>query len=163
MYKIFNFIFAFTLLFFPVCIFAQQPAKPASVEERQKEMEKQYQEMKNKQEKMQEEQLERLKRQNPQLYKERKAALDNQAKIDSIVFSFRQGKISASEAERQLYPLIKESMQGEIDVLPKNIERLEKQLEFLKKTQKNPDLLIKKRIDEMLGKASHTPEEVIYR
>lgn len=141
------------LLFSSGSIFAQQPPTP---EKMQKDMEKMSQER----QKRQQEELERLKKENPQLYQQRKEALEKQEKINSILSYFREGRISASQAESQLYPLIREEIKAEMSGLESRIERLEKELEFLKKAKNNPDLLIKRRIDLMLGRIAPENRDV---
>jgi vacuolar-type H+-ATPase subunit I/STV1 len=136
-------------------VFAQKPPSP---EQMQKETEKMRREI----DKIQQQELERLKKENPEAYQQRKDALDIQAKINEIVSSFRSGKISASQAESQLYPLVKSSLQDSINNLGAQIERLEKKLESLKKAKANPDLLVKKRIDELLGRSMPSPDDFLY-
>jgi len=148
MRKTFNLIFIFALLFIPVLVFSQQQQPPGSEKMRQ-DMEKMRQEMG----KRQQDELEMLKKVNPQLYQQRKNSIDAQAKINAIVASFREGKISSSQAESQLSPLVKQDMQTYINDLDNKIKRLEKKLDFYKKAKANPSLLIKKRIDELLGKS----------
>lgn len=156
MHRVFNLIFAFFLFCFPIFGFTQEPSGP-NIQELQKQQEKIRQEA----DKMQQKELEFLKEQDPQLYKERKLAIDTQSKIEAILSSYSQGKISAIEAERQIYPYVKQSMQPYIDGLGTYIERLEKKLTILKKARSNPDILIKQRIDQMLGKAPINPEDTI--
>ena len=148
MRKTFNLIFIFALLFIPVLVFSQQQQPPGSEKMRQ-DMGKMRQEMG----KRQQDELEMLKKVNPQLYQQRKNSIDAQAKINAIVASFREGKISSSQAESQLSPLVKQDMQTYINDLDNKIKRLEKKLDFYKKAKANPSLLIKKRIDELLGKS----------
>jgi len=157
MHKVFHLIFAFFLLCFPIFGFTQEPSGP-NIQELQKQQEKIRQEA----DKMQQNELELLKKQDPQLYKERKLAIDTQAKIQAILSSYSQGKIPAAEAERQIYPYVKQQMQPYIDGLDTYIARLEKKLTILKKARINPDILIKQRIDQMLGKAPINPEDMIY-
>lgn len=86
-----------------------------------------------------------------------KAAMERGKKIGIILNAYYQGALSAQEAEQDLFPLIKQEIQqGELQGLDFQIQALEKQLEFLKKAKSDPDLLVKKRIDELLGRA--TPE-----
>lgn len=130
------------LLFFSGIIFAQQP--PSPVVKMQREMQGVRQE-----------------KENSKPYKQRQDVLENQTKINAIVVAFREGKISSFQAESQLSPLVKQEMQDDINNLESRIARLEKELEFLKRAKANPDLLIKERIDQMLGKAMPTPDELM--
>lgn len=140
------------LLFSSGLVFAQQPPSP---EKMQQEMER----MRQEDEQRQQELLERLKKDNPQAYQQRKDSLDRQAKINAIVSSFQTGKISDAQAENQLYPLIKQEVEDYINNSEARIKVLEKQLANLQKAKDNPDFLIKKRINEMLGKSMPNPEE----
>jgi len=143
-------ILSLLLLSCPTFVFAQQSTNP---EQMQKQMEKMRQEF----EKRQQEDLENLKKTDPKAYQERNDSLDRQAKINSILTSFHAGKISVSQAEQQLYPLVKQNIKDmNVDA---EIARLEKRLEYLKKVKRDPDLLIKKRIDELLGRSTPMPEE----
>lgn len=111
-------------------------------------------------EKIQKDELERLKKENPSLYKARKAALEGQDRINEIVSSFRQGKSSLQEAQRHLYPLVKEQLQQELRTLDERIARLEKTLDSLRKAKRNPDLLVKKRVGELLGQSAPSTLEL---
>lgn len=146
------------LLFSGGFIFAQEPkTNPAQMQDSQKQMEKIHQDM----EKRQQQELERLKETDPQAYQERRASLDRQAQIQALIASFQAGKISLSQAESQLYPLVEEDMQVYINNLGVMIQRQEKQLEFLKEVRSDPQQLIKKRIDELLGKSRPNPEDLL--
>ena len=147
MYRIL--VMSLVWLFFSGIIFAQQPPVPAQM----KDMEKMQQEM----QKRQQGESERLKKENPQLYQQ----VENQQKINSIVSSFHAGKISASQAESQLYPLIQQDIKTEMGGLESRIKNLEKKLEFLRRAKSNPDLLIKRRIDLMLGRIAPGAEDMI--
>jgi len=107
---------------------------------------------------LQQQALERLKRENPQAYEQRKAALEREQKMQAVVTAFYQGTLSGDEAERRLTPLVKKQLEeeGALSSLSARIERLEDKLAFLKKAQKNPNLLVKQRIEQMLGKATAT-------
>lgn len=150
--------FGFTvlfLLFCPVTTFSQEPTGLEKTRDLQKEIERMQQD----EEKRQQEELEVLKGLDPQLYKERKSLIERQNNINKIISSYRGGKVSLVQAENQLYPLIKEGMQGYLDNLGGEIARLEKKLESLKKAKKNPDILIKKNISQLLGQIPPAPED----
>ena len=125
------------LLFFSGSISAQQPRSPVEIAQ------------------------EVLEKKNPQLYKERQEALERQAKINAIVTAFRKGEISSYHAESQLNPLVKQEIEDDINKLESKIASLEKKLESLKEAKTNPEPLIKKRIDQMLGKTMLTPDELM--
>ena len=156
MRKTFSLIFIFTFLFLPGFVFSQHkpPTDTEKMQQKQK-MDKMRQDI----EKHHQDELETLKKTNPQLYQKKKNDIENKAKIKAIVASFREGKISSSQAESQLSPLVKQQMQDYIKSLDDRIARLQKKLDFYKKAKVNPDLLIKKRIDELLGKSKPSPED----
>ena len=103
-----------------------------------------------------EERWEQLKKTNPRAYEALNRARERGSEIEGIVAKARGGKLPEEEARKRLYPLLKESHGPELSELRDRIARMEKQLAFLKKAEKNPDLLVHRRIDEMLGKP---PEE----
>ena len=126
--------------------------------------EKAQQEFKRMQEEMrkrEEQELEALKQTAPQLYQERKATLERQGKLQSILSDFQQGKLKADQAESQLFPLMKAEMRYELEGLNERITRLEQQLAFLKKAKQDPDLLVRRRLGMMLGKQQETPGEAL--
>jgi hypothetical protein len=132
------------------------PTKPGQAPPSPEEMQRSMQEMQAKE-------MEQLKKFSPQMYEERKTALEWQKKIDVIVLAYRSGALSAQEAERDLYPLLKQEMKPQemAKGLDAQIARLERKLDFLKKAKADPDLLVKKRIDELLGVSSMpTPDEM---
>ena len=139
---------AMVLVTAPLVLADQVPSKPPSPEEMQKQMEKMRQDA----ERMQQQELERLRQIDPKMYEARKSAMDRQAKIGAIVKAFYTKSISAESAESQLTPLIRQDVQAEVAAIPTQIQRLEKRLDFLRKARANPDLLIKKRVDQMLGR-----------
>ena len=155
-------LFSIVLLFFPLVLSAQQPPTPQEMEKERARMEQEMKKMQEEMKKRQEEELKRLKEIDPQSYKARVAFLERQEKISKIITDFHQEKISEKAAKKKLRPLVKENMQSYIKALPENIERLQKQLDFLTKVEKNTNLLIDKRIDQMLGLEAPQPQDYIY-
>lgn len=96
--------------------------------------------------------LENLKKMDPNAYEKQKRNIEAQDKLSQIVQSFREKKIDTDNAFRQMYPLVKELSQDDIKGLEERIKRLKLHLGELEKFKQNPDLLIRKRIDQMLGK-----------
>ena len=102
--------------------------------------------------------MRRLMQQPPQMSEQEKTAMEREKKIGVIMNAYHQRALSAQEAERDLFPLIKQSIQQrELQGLEFQIQELEKQLEFLKKAKSDPDVLVKKRIDELLGRSGPNP------
>lgn len=132
-------------------------ADPPTLDQITKQMEGQRRQM----EKRQGEEMERLKKDFPALYEERKGAMTQQSKINEIVSSFHQQALSLQEAQGKLYPVVREQMRADIAGLDQKIAALEKQLDSLKKARSNPDLLVKKRIDGLLGQGMPSPDETI--
>lgn len=157
MTKTTSFILAIALLLcFHVFIFAQT----AIPSDKMRDFEKQRQDIEQKMKQMQQEELERLKKENPQLYQQRRDAFDRQTKISAILSSFHAKTLSESQVESQLYPLIKQDVQQYATGLGAEIQRVEKRLEFLRKVKSNPEILVKKRLDQLLGKSAPSPEEI---
>lgn len=132
-------------------------AGPPTLDEITKQMEEQHRQM----EKRQGEEMERLKKDSPSLYEERKGAMARQNKINEIVSSFYQHSLSLQEAQEKLYPIVRDQMRADIAGLGQKIADLQKRLDFLKKTRGNPDLLVQKRIDGLLGQSMPSPDEMI--
>lgn len=128
--------------------------QPKQQQEYQKQMQQQY-------EKTRQEELERLKKMDPKLHEQHQRDLQRQTKINAILQEFRQGKLTDTQSENQLFPLMKEELNLEINGLDDRIKRLEKQLAFMRSARQNPDVLIKKRIDQMLGKSTAGPDETM--
>ena len=160
MYRVLFFILF--LFFSPIVLFAQTPQSPKEMQKEMQRMERERKQMEETIKKQQQEDLERLRKEDPNMYKQMKASLDRSAKIEKIISLFAQGKISDSAAEKKLYPLVKQDMQSYIDNLEETITRLENKLNSLKKAKRNPGFLIKKRIDEMLGRTTPSPDDFMY-
>lgn len=136
------------ILFFSYGLFAQEPPVLD------------FQKMEQEVKKAQQAQLENLKDINPKLYKELIEAQARQEKISAIIMDLNNKKISQSSAESQLYPLVKDDMQQEISGLDQRIKQLEQNLDFLKEAKSDPDILIKKRINQMTGKEMPSPTDM---
>lgn len=134
---------------------AEEPPKPPSPEEMSRQMEKTQQEMK----KLQEQEMEQLKKTSPEQYQKRKSSLELQQQINSILTAFQQGTLSAADAERKLTPLVRQLIEDQTKQLGTEIGRLEKKLDSLRKAKANPDLLVKKQVDMLLGRVSPTSDD----
>jgi len=144
-------------IFFPVSVFAQA----RQVNRITPEMEKQIERSKEDMEKARDIHLNDLKKSNPELYKARLNAIDNQEEMNKIVVSYREGKISGAKAEKELYPLVEDSLKGYLDSLDERIEKEQKKVDSLKEVKRDPDILIKKRIDQILGKAAPSADDFL--
>lgn len=102
--------------------------------------------------------LEIMKKEDPEEYRRYMELKRREEKIDTVVSQYQEGKITYETAKRKLYPLFKERLRDRITNIDEEIARLEKKLSFLKKTKKNPSILIKKEIDQALGKGSEKEE-----
>lgn len=146
------------LLLWNILFFAEGPIALAQAQQSQDDFRKQQEEYWKRQPRHQvktpQEELERLKEINPKLYEQRKKELGRQTKINAILKEFRQGKLSEAQLESQLFPLIKEELGPKISALDDRIKRLEKQLVFMRSAKQNPDVLIKERIDQLLGRST---------
>lgn len=144
------FIFLFVSLF-PIINFAQQAEVSNNATAN---MEKEAERIRQDAAKAQQQELESLKRKDPKLYQERKESLDRQVEINNILVFLNGGNITATQAEKELYPLVKKDVQSYIANLGNEITRLEKKLQFLKDVKRDPDILIDKRIKQLLGKSA---------
>lgn len=140
-----------------VLVFAKEPISIAQAQQSQDEFRKKQEEYWKKQPQKQiktlQDELEHLKETNPRLYEQRKNDFERQAKISAILKEFREGKLTAAQSQNQLFPLIREEQGPEISRLDDRIKRLEKQLAFMRSAKQNPDVLIKKRIEKLMGRS----------
>ena len=120
---------------------------------------KKYEETQKRIQEIQLKSFERMQKDHPEMYKARKESMGRQAKIKEIVSLFRQGTITLEQAESQLRSLVREDVQDAGKNLDSKIKRLEKTLEFYKKAKNDPNFLVQKRLDEILGKIKPSPEE----
>jgi hypothetical protein len=140
-------------LLFPVWANGQTaPPDMKVIKAQQEQMRQQMEKMRQESEQRQEQALENLKKVNPQAYEKQKARQEQQSKISEILQSFRNQKIDAASAERQLYPLIKARVEGELVGIDIRISQVKKQLKELEQAKNNPDSLVKKSIDQLLGR-----------
>lgn len=145
------------LLVWNILAFAEGPLVFAQEQKFQDEFRKQQAEYWKNQprqhEKTPQDELGRLKEVNPKLYEQRKKELERQAKINAILKDFHQGKLTDEQSESQLFPLVKEELGPKISALDVRISWLEKQLAFTRSAKQNPDVLIKERIEQLLGRS----------
>ena len=134
---------------------------PPLSKENTKKMGEDLELIQKKNEEFQRREMERIEAEHPDLYESRKAVEARQKRISEIATSFHQNTISAQEAEQQLTPLIKEELRSEISQLDRKISALEKKLDFLKQAKRDPNLLVEKRMDELLGQTMPSPEELM--
>ena len=99
--------------------------------------------------KLQAESEERLKK-DPELYRQVKAMRERAENTLAILTAYREGKISQGDAEQKLAPLVREDARAELPGLQEKIRRMESELDFLRKASKDPELLVRRRIDRML-------------
>lgn len=136
-----------------------EESKPPDMEEMQQQMQQVRQQI----DKQQQENLERLKQISPQAYESQKKAQDRQGQIGQILSDYQQKKISADDAERKLTPLIRQEVQQEMAGMDNQIKAAEKKLATLRQAKGNPNALVKKRVDQMLGRGGPpTPDEMIF-
>jgi len=148
MFKVF---IALLIVFFPGLTFSQEGTNVDYSQEqlskaRQKQDDTSKQKMKQRQE-----YLKVLKKIDPELYQSEKEKLDKYSEVDKVVLLFQSGRLSLEAAKNKLYPLLKSLMQGDINELDKRIKDAEFRLKELKEAKSNPDLLINKRISQLLG------------
>ena len=118
------------------------------MEKMQEQMQKSQQNL----QKQQKEQLEQFKRMDPKTYEAQKKLMARQEQISQILSAYNQKSISADDAERRLTPLVREEVQQQTAGMDNQIWELERKLAALKKAKSNPNELVKKRVDQMLGR-----------
>ncbi len=151
MFKVLITLLISSVVFSPGLTFGQEGLK---VDYPQKQINKvrQKQDDTNKQiMKQRQEYLNVLKKINPELYQKEKERLEKYSEMDKVVLAFQSGRLSLEAAKNKLYPLLKTLMQRDINDLDKRIKEAEFRLQELKKAKSNPDLLINKRITQLLG------------
>lgn len=146
-----SFFLSIILLFFPLMLCAQQSPTSQEMKKERAKMEQEMKRMKEETEKRRQEELAVLKKMDLEIYKERVALYERQEKINKIVSDFHQKKISEKAAKRKLFPLVKKDLKDTIENIPNRIEQLKKQVDFLQKAKRKPNLLIEKRINQILG------------
>ena len=99
--------------------------------------------------KLQAQQEEKLKK-DPELYRKVKAMRERAESIRAVLEAYQGGKLSRADAEQKLAPLIREDALAELPSLQGRIQKMESELEFLRKASKDPDLLVRRRLDQML-------------
>jgi hypothetical protein len=102
-------------------------------------------------------QLQQMSHSEPELYQQSKEAMTRQLQINEIVSAYSAGSLSEGQAQQQLYPLIQQDVITELPMLEEKIIQTQKKLVALQDARSNPESLVRKRIDELLGK---TPTEI---
>ncbi len=142
----------------PTALAAEDSAVPQAMKKMQENQARFLREADEQEEKM----MEAMKAINPEAYKQRKAAIENQKKINSIASLFYAKKMSESEARSRLTPLLGDRIRQEAAGVDSEIHRLEKKLESLKQVKGNSSALLKRRIDQILGLVKINPEDAIF-
>ena len=124
-------------------------AQPPDMEKMQEDMVKIRQHL----DKQQQENMDRMKDLDPKGYESQKKTMGRQAQISQIMSAYQQKSISADDAERKLTPLIKQEIQEQNAGLDEQIKTAEKKLASLKQAKSNSNAMVKKRIDQMLGRS----------
>lgn len=145
------FFIILTLFIFSLSAYAQEISPQEEIERLELEYER-----------FLKEELETLKQEDPELYEQRKRAIERQREIDEAISSFYKKEIKLSQAEKRLYPLIKEDVQEFLEGLDTRIEMLKNQLSELERIKEDPEILIQSRINRLLGEESPRPEEFLF-
>ena len=128
------------------------PTDAQDIQLKQEQMQKQAREQIGVIQALQAKQLETMKAANPGLYEAQKESMERQERIGKIVAGFRQGKLTDTQAQKELSPLVKENLKPDLGQIDDTIAALVKKLAFWKEVKKDPDVLIRQRVDEILGK-----------
>ncbi len=93
-----------------------------------------------------------LKESDPKFYAAYEKQESESRQARQTIKDFREGKIDEETARRQLRPYVKNESSVFIKNIDKTIAQSEKRLADLKRMRDDPDLLIDRRVDAMLGK-----------
>jgi len=104
--------------------------------------------------------MEKLKNVNPPEYKKQRVAFDRLEKIKMIAAQFKRNQITEKAAASALFTLVEQAVQPEMADLDDRITKAEKKLVFLKQSRNNPELLVQRRIEELLGKRQAEPDDL---
>jgi hypothetical protein len=132
-----------------------RPAAPAPEDEEEKE--KTFARIQEEVDRKNREELERLRASDPEQYARTKEIYDRAKAVEKIVKDFRSGRISEGDARRALTPLEREEMEPLGRETERFVRDLEKTLAFWKAVQKNPEVLVQRQVDYLLGKAESVP------
>ncbi len=138
---------------------SRPPAEPPTMDE---EMQERMRNTEQELEKQRKAELERIKEFSPEAYKSQKKAMDRQDQISQILSAYSQKTITAEEAERRLTPFIRQQVQQELTSMDEQIKMMEKKLAALRQAKGNPNALVKKRIDQMLGRSMPSPDDMMF-
>lgn len=142
----------------PIAAYAQRASGEAkAIIEEDLKMQKEMKKMQEQMEKEQLQMLAELKKIDPEQYKKQKAEYDRQKKVTRVLEAYHEKKITESSAERQLYPLVKEEVAGELLYMDERIKKAQEYLHQQQEYKRRPETLIRKRIDQMLGRVN--PED----
>ncbi|HEX9564659.1 MAG TPA: hypothetical protein VF981_11835 [Gemmatimonadaceae bacterium] len=96
--------------------------------------------------------LARLRRTNPDLYREQKVLVDRRFKIAETVEQFRAGRLTYAQAKQALKPLLLEDISSGGERAKGHIAELEERAELLREQLKNPEQAVDARVDQLLGR-----------
>jgi len=102
--------------------------------------------------KLQDEMIEQLERTNPQAAARLRQRRDEQGKIDAIVRDYRSGRLEEDDARSQLAPLVADDAENDARRIDERLRQLQAKVDFLKRAREDHDLLVRRRVDLLLGK-----------
>ena len=147
-------VFVFSLL-----LFSGAPLNPPANAEEQDSL-KNLQEFQQRMEKQRMQEMEKLRQTSPEVYERLREGEERAQQLQEIRLSFVKQEISREEAERRMYPLFQQDLREMSTSLDARIARLEKKLARLREAKKDPDLLVKQKIDQFLDGVPPAPEEL---
>ena len=98
--------------------------------------------------------MEQLKSLDPEQYARRKAAQDRQQEINRIVGAYQAGRLTADAAETQLRRFVVVQVAEQLAVLDYEIAQTTQRLHDLQEDKRDPERLMRRRIDRLLGRAT---------
>jgi hypothetical protein len=102
--------------------------------------------------------LAELKKTDPKAYEQVRKSLRRQEEIGNILEKARRKEISEFEARESLRPLMTNDRKSWEEDIGKCVVRAEKKLEFLRKIQDDPELMVERQIDMLLGQRGRYDE-----
>jgi hypothetical protein len=102
--------------------------------------------------------LESLKTTDPDAYLRLKLRMDRQQAIGQILSAFQQQQLDVAAAEQRLRPLVRDEVALELASANPAIASAKRLVEQLEAVKRDPDLLVQRRLDQLLGRAQAAPE-----
>lgn len=104
--------------------------------------------------------LANLKETDPEEYARQKIIFERSEQIVSILKRFHNKEIDDARAQKELSPLVQQEVEEQMRTIDQQISNAEKYLSELNEIKSNPNLLVQKRIERMLGQTKIEPGSI---